>query len=137
MGSLIIIILCILLWGGATFLNRIAVDNMSPFLMQMVVGFSYILYIPVALKMAGANTKWTGGSVVLTVLATICSIAANVLLYTTLKGSNHTGQTTMLISLYPVVTLILSVIFLHEILTPWKIVGIFAMIVGAVILTFL
>lgn len=112
---------------------------MPPLLMQVIVGSVFFFYIPVALRMTGVNNplhyKWSIYSVVLTVMATLCSIAANVLLYTTLKGNDNSGSSTMLVSLYPIVTLILSVFILHEQFSINKIVGIIIMILGAIILS--
>jgi drug/metabolite transporter (DMT)-like permease len=111
---------------------------MSPVLMQAVVGIVYIFYIPIAFKMNGealSNFKWSGYSLVLTSLATILSIFANVLLYMFLKGNNSSGTSTMFIALYPVVTLLLTVFFLHEQISPLKICGIVSMIFGAILLS--
>lgn len=134
----ILIILCILLWGISSFLNRLSVERMPPLLMQVIVGSVFFFYIPVALRLTGVNNplnyKWSAYSVVLTVIATFCSITANILLYTSLKGSDHSGTSTMMISLYPVVTLILSVFILHENFSIMKIIGVIVMLSGAYML---
>ena len=139
MGNNLLIFLCIILWGLSTFLNRLSVERMSPVLMQVIVAGVFICFIPVALKIANIGNpltyKWSGYSVCLTILATIISITANISLYLSLKGNNHSGSSSMLIALYPVVTLVLSVIFLGEQLPFLKILGIIAMIVGTVLLS--
>lgn len=131
----IVIVLCIILWGVSTFLNRLSVERLPPLLMQVVVGFVFICYIPLALRLSGISNpltyKWSAYSVALTVFATILSMSANILLYSSLKGSEHTGTSTMMASLYPVVTLFLSAIILNEQFTAFKIVGIIMMVVGA------
>jgi drug/metabolite transporter (DMT)-like permease len=108
--------------------------------LQIIVGFGYVAYLPVALKLSGVGNPfdyhWSTRSLILTLCATICSILANVGLYSYLKGSNHTGANTMLLSLYPVVTLLLSAVFLHEHFTNSKIFGVMAMIVGAIFLSY-
>ena len=137
----ILILLCVLLWGISAFLNRLSVEKMPPLLMQVIVGSVFLFYIPVALKLTGEgfhnplHYKWSPYSIIMTVIATCCSIAANVLLYTSLKGDNQSGTTSMMISLYPVVTLILSVFILHQQLNIWKFVGVAVMLVGAWLLT--
>lgn len=111
---------------------------MSPVLMQAIVGIVYIFYIPIAFKMNGeslSNFKWSGYSLVLTSLATVCSIFANVLLYMFLKGNHSSGASTMFISLYPVVTLLLTVFFLGEQVSPIKVCGIVSMVFGAILLS--
>jgi drug/metabolite transporter (DMT)-like permease len=139
MNNSLLIILCIILWGVSSFLNRLSVERMPPLLMQVIVGSVFFFYIPVALRLTGVNNplhyKWSAYSVILTVVATFCSIAANVLLYTSLKGNNHAGSSTMMISLYPIVTLILSVFILHEHITLIKFIGIIVMLAGAYMLT--
>ena|SRR5579885_598864 len=138
MSNNILILLCILLWGISSFLNRLSVERMPPLLMQVIVGSVFFFYIPVALKLTGVNNplhyKWSPYSVALTAVATLCSISANVLLYTSLKGSNNSGSSTMMISLYPVVTLILSVFILHEHITVTKFIGVAVMLIGAYLL---
>lgn len=138
MGNLILFV-CVLLWGVSTFLNRLSVENLPPMLMQVVIGIVFICYMPLAIKMQGINPfqyNWSVSSVCMTVLAAICSIGANVLLYMHLKGSNHTGTSTMIISLYPVVTLLLSYLFLNEQFTITKVIGVAAMIAGAILLSY-
>lgn len=135
----IVIILCILLWGIGTFLNRLSVEHLPPYLMQVIVGLVFLVYMPFAFRLQGVSNpltyNWSYYSVALTVVATAFSIGANILLYMSLKGSQNTGSSTMFISLYPVVTLLLSYMFLHEQLTLTKILGVAAMIGGAILLS--
>lgn len=135
----LLIFLCIILWGVSSFLNRLSVERMPPLLMQVIVGSVFFFYIPVALRLTGINNplhyKWSVYSVVLTALATLCSIAANVLLYTSLKGNNHAGSSTMMVSLYPVVTFILSIFILHENFSVMKVIGVIVMVSGAYLMT--
>lgn len=136
----ILILLCVLLWGISAFLNRLSVERMPPLLMQVIVGSVFLFYIPVALKLTGEgfhnplHYKWSTYSIVMTALATCCSIAANVLLYTSLKGDNQSGTSTMMISLYPVVTMILSIFILHQHFNVWKLVGVATMMLGTYLL---
>lgn len=135
----LLIVLCVILWGVSSFLNRLSVERMPPLLMQVIVGSVFFFYIPVALRLTGVNNplhyKWSAYSVVLTAIATLCSIAANVLLYTSLKGNNHAGSSTMMVSLYPIVTFILSIFILHEHFSVMKIIGVVVMMVGAYLLS--
>ena len=126
------------MWGISTFLNRLSVERISPILLQSIVGMAYMLFIPIALRLSGISNpldyKWSYYSVALTVTATSLSIGANIILYMSLKGSSTTGASTMLISLYPLVTLILSALFLNEQFTAMKILGIVTMVIGAILL---
>lgn len=135
----ILILLCILLWGISSFLNRLSVERMPPLLMQVIVGSVFFFYIPVALRLTGVNNplnyKWSVYSVILTVFATMCSITANILLYTSIKGSNTSGSSTMMVALYPIVTFILSIFILHEQFSIMKIIGVIVMLAGAYMMT--
>lgn len=135
----LLILLCILLWGVSSFLNRLSVERMPPLLMQVIVGSVFFFYIPVALRLTGVNNplnyKWSTYSVVLTSIATLCSITANILLYTSLRGSEHSGSSTMMVSLYPIVTFILSIFILHEEFSIVKIIGVVTMLAGAWMMT--
>jgi len=137
--SNLLIFLCILLWGISSFLNRLSVERMPPLLMQVIVGSVFFFYIPVALKLTGVNNplhyKWSWYSVTLTTIATLCSISANILLYTSIKGSNTSGSSTMMVSLYPIVTFILSIFILHEQFSMMKIIGVIVMLAGAYLMT--
>jgi drug/metabolite transporter (DMT)-like permease len=110
---------------------------MSPIVMQIVVGLGFLLYIPIAIHLSGGwlNIKWSAYSIILTLIATALAICCNIIFYTCLRGSNHTGATTMLMCLYPVVTLTLSALFLHETFTILKMIGIVAMIIGTICLS--
>jgi drug/metabolite transporter (DMT)-like permease len=139
MGGLILFF-CVILWGISTFLNRLSVETASPLVLQLIVGMGYVFYLPIALKLSHIGNPfeyhWSTRSICLTLCATVCSILANVSLYSYLKGSNHTGANTMLLSLYPVVTLLLSAVFLHEHFSATKIIGIIAMIIGAIFISY-
>lgn len=139
MSSNILILLCVLLWGISSFLNRLSVQRMPPLLMQVIVGSVFLFYIPVALRLTGINNplnyKWSTYSIVLTATATLCSIIANILLYTSIKDSNHSGSSTMMVSLYPVVTFILSIFILHEEFSIMKVIGVVTMLIGAYMMT--
>ncbi len=139
MNSNLLIFICILLWGISSFLNRLSVERMPPLLMQVIVGSVFLFYIPVALRLTGVNNplhyKWSAYSVILTAIATLCSISANVLLYTSLKGSDNSGSSTMMVALYPIVTFILSIFILHEQFSMMKILGVIVMLAGAYIMT--
>lgn len=134
----ILLFLCVVLWGISSFLNRLSVERMPPLLMQVIVGSVFFFYIPVALRLTGVNNplhyKWSAYSIILTVIATLCSITANVILYTSLKGNDQSGISTMMISVYPVVTLLLSIFILHQSFNCWQFIGVALILVGVFLL---
>jgi drug/metabolite transporter (DMT)-like permease len=137
-SSSFILILCALIWGCTTFMMKLSADKMSPVLMQVIIGLAFFVFIPFAIWQQGGfhNMKWNMTSVILSFVAALMSIGANILMYSTLSNNKHTGSTAMLISLFPSVTLVLSAIFLHEKFSAGKILGILSMIGGVVLLTF-
>lgn len=136
MGDNLLLLACVFLWGTTTFLQRLSADHMNPVVMQIIVALGFALYVPFGIHQAGgwSNIKWSPISIALTLIATFMSLIGNILFYTALKGSSHTGAQTMFVSLYPVWTLVLSVVFLHETFTTNKIIGIIAMLIGMVFL---
>lgn len=137
MSSNLLLMFCALLWGTATFLQRLSADHMNPIIMQVIIALGFVLFAPIAIHMGGGwhNIKWSGLSICLTLAATVLSIIGNITCYTVLRGSNNTGSLAMLICLYPVWTLVLSVLFLHEAFTMPKIIGIIAMVLGTIFLS--
>lgn len=135
--SNIYILISVLLFGISSFLNRLSVDKLSPAIMQIIVGVMYIFYIPFAIKFYNVSfsEKWSIGPIVLTSIATIISIIGNTILFSIIKGNNTSGSLTMFISLYPIVTLLLSVWFLNENISISKILGIILMLLGAIFLS--
>ena len=132
----IFIIICACLWGITTFLQKLSCEHMHPILVQVIVAFGFILYIPIAFKIIPSSEyHWSKFSICVSLLATALSLVANILLYTSLRHNENPGSSVMLVCLYPVVTLLLSVIFLHEQLSVGKMVGILGMIIGACFLS--
>ena len=82
-----------------------------------------------------SNIKWCYSSVILTATASVLSIFGSLLLNYSLQNNQNSGSQTMMISLFPVVTLFLSVIFLGEKLNNYKIIGVISMIIGTIFLS--
>jgi drug/metabolite transporter (DMT)-like permease len=137
-SSSFLLILCALIWGCTTFMQKLSADKMSPILMQIIIGVAFFFFIPFAIWQQGgiSNLKWNSTSVILSFVAAFMSIGAHIIMCSALSNNKHTGSDAMLISLYPAVTLVLSAIFLHEHFSFGKIVGFLAMLGGAALLTF-
>lgn len=136
--SALTLLLCALIWGTTTFMQKLSADKMSPVLMQIIIGVAFFIFIPFAIRHEGGfgNLKWNTTSVILSFIAAFMSIGANILMYSALSNNKHTGANAMMISLYPAFTLVLSAIFLHEQFSIGKVLGFLAMIGGATLLTF-
>jgi transporter family protein len=138
MNPNLLLLFCALIWGCTTFMQKLSADKMSPILMQIIIGTVFFIFTPIAIWFQGglSNLKWNTTSITLSFVAAAMSIVANILLYSALSNNKNTGSSAMMISLYPVVTLILSAIFLGEQFSFSKICGVSAMIIGALILSF-
>ena len=134
----LLLLFCALIWGTTTFMQKLSADKMSPMLMQVIIGIAFFIFTPFAIKMQGGlgNLKWNTTSIIISFIAAFMSIGANILMYSALSNNKNTGSSAMMISLYPVVTLILSAIFLHEQFSIGKIFGVLTMIGGACLLAF-
>jgi drug/metabolite transporter (DMT)-like permease len=137
MSNTLLLLLCCLLWGTTTFLQRLSADHMNTVVMQMIVALGFALFVPFGIMQQGgwSNIKWSPLSIGLTLGATFLSLTGNIIFYTVLKGSQHTGAQSLFLCLYPVVTLVLSVLFLHETFSVYKVIGIVAMIAGTIFLS--
>jgi drug/metabolite transporter (DMT)-like permease len=138
MNPQLLLVICALIWGLTTFMQKLSADNMSPVLMQVIIGVAFFIFVPFAIIHQGGlnNLKWNTTSIILSFIAAFMSIGANILMYSALANNKHTGSSAMLISLYPAVTLVLSAIFLHEQFSFGKVIGILSMVAGACLLTF-
>lgn len=138
MNPQLLLVICALIWGLTTFMQKLSADNMSPVLMQVIIGVAFFIFVPFAIIHQGGlnNLKWNTTSIILSFIAAFMSIGANILMYLALANNKHTGSSAMLISLYPAVTLVLSAIFLHEQFSFGKVIGILSMVAGACLLTF-
>jgi drug/metabolite transporter (DMT)-like permease len=138
MNAYLMIFICVLLWGTCNFLNKLAVETMPPMILQALIGIGYSISVPLFFAAQGVNPltyKLSYLSIAIVFIATVFSIGGNVLLYAGLKGNEHTGSSAMLISLYPVITLILSYVFLHEQFSTMKIIGVLSIIGGTIFLS--
>lgn len=125
-------------YGLASFLNRSVADKIHPYYMQMVIASTSITLVPLYLYLAKgskSNINCDAYSIVVVVAATIISIIGSLIMFYATAKVSHSGSLGMIISIYPVISLILSVIFLHETINTQKIIAICLMIIGTILLT--
>jgi uncharacterized membrane protein len=123
MMSTILIIMMIVGWGVGSFFYKIACVNIHPIIVSTLVTSLYLLLTPFAwwfikfdyrVNAIGVTSAIVGG-------AFIC-MASVAYFYALQKGA--AGEVTLLGSLYPGLTLLLSFLFLGEVLTLRKCIGI-------------
>ena len=110
-------------WGVGSIFYKIACVNIHPIIVSTLVTSLYVAVTPFAwwllkfdhkVNVIGVSSAVVGG-------AFIC-MASVAYFYALQKGD--AGEVTLISSLYPGLTLLLSFLFLGETLTPKKIIGI-------------
>ena len=118
-------ILAAIIWGvGQAFIKR-GLSNVSPFVSNLLsTAFTFIWYVPFAF-IVGVDWKTFPGVLILGFLANLPNYVFPYVLEKTSVSLSGTVLAT-----YPIYTVILSLLFLGESLTPLHILGIFIVIFG-------
>ena len=128
---------CILCWGACNFMNKLSSSRINPLFMQIVfAGVATILipfYFYLSNKLQFSN-KWDSQGIIFSALGAFGSILGSIFLYSYIAKGNALGTSLAFVSLYPVVSLLLSVAFLGERLTLMQGISITVMMTGAVML---
>ena len=119
MNKIMLIILTVLLFGVSVFFRKLAVDKIHPYQLQIVAGLVYAVEIPIWLYLLHRNqiSGYHNAGVIYGVICIVTYVLGAVLFGYLLRSSNQTGLVSILISLNPFVTLLLSILFLQEELT--------------------
>lgn len=126
----------ILLWGLWGFLGKLAVQRIglqASFWNALILILPITIYLLITKQLFPLKIEFWGISLAL--LAGLASGLASVLFYIFLR-KNPAGMLVALTALYPLVTIILSVIFLKEPLTVTKIIGFILALAALFLLTF-
>lgn len=133
MKANLLICIGIVLFGIAAFFRKLAVDRMHPYQLQIINAYVYIILLPVFLYLASSVPPMNFSGVVFAVTTTLLGITGGLIYSFVLTKHVDIGVASALLGLSPVVTIALSFIFLHEQLTPWKVLA-FIMALGSAIL---
>lgn len=124
----------ILFWGLWGFFSKLAVQRIA---LQAsfwnTIALSLIITIFLILTNQLTPLKINGSGIFFAVLAGICSGLASILFYTLLKG-RPVGLLVAITALYPLVTIVLSLIFLKEPLTFLRLIGLVLALIALVFL---
>jgi len=128
------IIICIVFWGLSQFFNKLAVDRLSPYVSQLVTEITCLLLIPFLIwKIKSQNLQFTKQGITFTILATIAGVVAGVSFSWAIK-INNLGQVSTLTSIYPIIPVLLSIVFLKEEFTFTKFLGLIMILSGVILL---
>ena len=133
MRTAVFIVLVIFFSGVSVFFRKLAVDRIHPYQIQILAGILYGSLIPVWLHLmsksaVGFSTNSLGNLYGL--LCLVSYVLSAVILGMLLKQSNSTGTISALVSINPLVTLLLSILFLGEDFNAKKLAGCLIITVG-------
>ena len=136
MPIFLIIICSILALGSSVFFRKMSVDRMHPYQLQIISTFVYISLLPFWIslfKKSNLNFNYDITAIIFAVMCILLSITGSVLFGTALKSSNNAGGLNVLVSINPIITFILSMIFLGEELTIKKFIACILAIAGLIL----
>jgi len=108
-----LILISIVGWGIGSLFYKIANDNIHPLMVSTIVTAVYILLTPLPFIFLKFNTAINSTGVLYSVLGGLCMCAGSLGYFYALR-SGSAGTVTVLTSLYPALTLLLSFAFLKE-----------------------
>lgn len=115
--------LIILFWGLWGFLSKIAVEKIH---LQVAFWSSISVMLIISIYLFFTRQlfplKWDTFGVSLAILGGVCAGLASILFYI-LLGKKPVGLIIIITALYPLVTLLLAIVFLKEPLSQTKIIG--------------
>lgn len=134
----ILIATCIVCWGSWSLTQKVATRHMSPMMLQIVAAYVYSAVAPIFflyIKATGARSDWNVSGVLWTVLACVL-ITIGGLSFSTVVQRAPVHTVVGFTSVYPVLTFVLSAIFLGESVTLMKLLGVAVIVAGVVLLSF-
>lgn len=116
-------LLCVLCWGGWALVSKLGTDEISASGMQFIFAFGFIPVAVVALTLKPVkfekNFKGIAYGLGNGVLAGIGGLA----LFAAYRTGGNTSVITVVTALYPMITVALAFLILHERLTRLQVIG--------------
>lgn len=129
-----LIILTIVGWGLGSFFYKPANDQMHPFMVTTIATCMYVILTPITFFFVKFDKTVTTTGVVCSLIGAMLMGIGSLAYYFAIKKGG-VGEIAAVTSLYPALTLILSMIFFHEDLTWRKGIGIGLAMLAAVVLS--
>lgn len=137
MSTSLLVVIAVVSWGVWAVALRKAVDLMPPPSAYIVYSIAGLIFVPVYLWLSRvfqmplrfplAGTAWAAVASVLVGLGTIALLYA--------MRERETSDVVALTASYPLVTLVLAVLFLGEALSVSRVIGVLAIAIGAYLLS--
>lgn len=120
--------------GIGSFLYKYATNSMHPIMIATFSLLTYATILPLAFLFTKVDTTISGVGIFYTIIASLFLCIGTLGISFALKNGEAVGKVSAITSLYPVLTLVLSCIFLGEVLTIKKVIGVGFAMVAVVIL---
>lgn len=137
MREVFLIIICILLYGSATFFKRLGLAQLHPYQFLLLTGICYAIVIPLwylLLKPHPDVPQYSTQSVLFVVIYSCFSILAGLVLAFLLQKTSTPGTLIVMTNLSSLVTLLLAYLFLGEQLSTTKIVAVMLAILSLILM---
>ena len=119
----------ILSWGVGSIFYKIANDHVHPIIVATCVAATSLILIPLAFIFVKFPKEINSAGVTYAIIGALCMDIGTLAFFFALK-KDAAGSITAVTSLYPAVTLILSMIFFHEGINPKKTIGLVCSLIG-------
>lgn len=132
MKNNLLLITTIFLFGISVFFRKLAVDRLHPYQLQLLASAIYVIQIPIMVYLINKNglTSYSTSGIWYGIVCLITYIFSAMLFSFLLKNTDQPGMVSTLIAMNPVITSLLSFIFLGETFTVKKIIATIIMLVG-------
>ena len=132
------IIFCIVLFGFSSFFRKITLDKIHPYQLQVIATGIYIALLPVWIYLSSRPNipEYTSIGIIFGIICIIIYIIGSVVFGFLLRDTDHPGVLIALASLSPIITIVMTVAFLHEQFTFWKIIAFIFALLSAILVNF-
>lgn len=131
------IVTCMICWAVWPLVMKSASKSISPLMIQIVIAYVHSMFAPIMflyMKATGVIADWSPKGMMFAGLACVLTTTASLSFSTAIqKAPIHLVMG--FVSIYPVLTFALSMIFLGETVTVLKFFGIIAIVLGTLMLS--
>lgn len=130
-----LIALAIFGWGIGSLFYKVANDAIHPLMVSTIVTVVYVIMTPIAFMTNKFDRTLTWNGVIFSVLGGL-AMGVGSIGYSFALKKGGAGEITAVAALYPALTLMLSMFFLHEEMTLRKGIGILLALASVSVLSF-
>lgn len=128
------ILITIIAWGIGGIFTKLASNEMNPVMMSIITTTIYMVALPIIISTFKVNLAVNFIGFVYAIISSIC-LGAGSLSYMFALQKGSAGEITAVSATYPVITMLLSFVFLSEEMTLKKIIGCLLAVTSIYILT--